>query len=291
MRIAVTGASGFIGGHVLRALAGHGGVTLTAVDRVEPQSSPPGVDHVALDLHAATAADYDRIGRPDVLVHLAWGGLPNYLSLHHFEDELPAQYRFLKAMVDAGLPAMVVTGTCYEYGMVDGELEESRLPAPANPYAYAKVALLTQLRYLQCGQSFALTWARLFYMWGDGQAKTSIYSLLQAAIARGDATFPMSAGEQLRDYLPIGEVADSLARLALVRTNAGVVNVSSGEPVAIRTLVERWIAEAGATIVPDLGHYPYPTYEPLAFWGARRRLDDLLRRDDDGRALTGRNAV
>lgn len=276
MRIAVTGASGFIGGHVLRALAARGGAELTGVDRVEPRTPIAGVAHATLDLGSATAADYDRIGRPDMLVHLAWGGLPNYLSLHHFEQELPTQYRFLRAMVDAGLPAMLVTGTCYEYGMVDGELAEDRIPAPANPYAFAKTALLTQLRYLQQQAPFALTWARLFYMWGEGQAPTSIYPLLHAAIARGDATFPMSPGEQLRDYLPIGEVARILAELAAAASDAGVVNVSSGEPVSIRRLVEGWIADAGSPITPELGRYPYPTYEPLAFWGSAAKRRALL---------------
>lgn len=278
MRIAVTGASGFIGSHVLGALGKRPEVELTGVDRVEPRDPVSGVRYVRLDLGGAATDDYDRIGRPDVLVHLAWGGLPNYLSLHHFEEELPTQYRFLRAMVDAGLPAMVVTGTCYEYGMVDGELTEDREPAPANPYAYAKVALLTQLRYLQRTHPFVLTWARLFYMWGAGQAPTSIYPLLQGAIARGEATFPMSAGEQLRDYLPVTEVAEILAALAQRGEDAGVVNVSSGEPISIRRLVERWIEEAGSPIQPELGRYPYPSYEPLAFWGSSAKRRALLER-------------
>ncbi len=276
MTIAVTGASGFIGTHVLRALAAHGATDLIAVGRTPPRDAPSCVRHVVLDLAEATAADYARIGRPDTLVHLAWGGLPNYLSLHHFDHELPIQYRFLSAMVEAGLPAMMVIGTCYEYGMVDGELAETRLPAPANPYAFAKASLLRQLGFLRDTRPFALTWARLFYMWGEGQAPSSIYPLLRSAAKRGEATFPMSRGEQLRDYLPVTQVADILAQLALARADAGVVNVSSGQPVSIRSLVERWIAEHDLAIVPELGRFPYPSYEPLAFWGSTAKRQGLL---------------
>lgn len=274
VRIAVTGTSGFIGGHVLRALAGS---DVVSVGRSEPRGLPPGARHYALDLADATLADYDRMGRPDMLVHLAWDGLPNYLSLHHFETELPIQYRFLRNMVEAGLPAMLVTGTCYEYGMADGQLDELRDPQPANPYAWAKVALLRQLGFLQEERPFALTWARLFYIWGEGQAPTSIYPLLRAAAAQGDATFPMSAGEQLRDYLPVEDVARILAAFAMAGGNHGVVNVSSGEPVSIRALVERWIAQEGLAIRPELGRYPYPAYEPLAFWGSATKRRTLLR--------------
>ncbi len=275
VRIAVTGASGFIGGHVLAALAARGEREVTAVCRTPPAALPAGNRHDALDLRAADADSYARIGSPDLLIHLAWDGLPNYRSLHHFEDELPLQYRFLRAMVEAGLPSMLATGTCYEYGMVDGALAEDAEPRPDNPYGFAKASLLRQLTFLQTQHAFALTWARLFYTWGAGQGARSLYPLLRAAAARGDQRFPMSQGDQLRDYLPVATIADIIVALALGGHGHGVVNISSGEPVSVRALVERWIAAEGLTIVPELGRYPYPDHEPMAFWGSsdkRRRL-------------------
>lgn len=275
MKIAVTGAGGFIGTHVARALVASG-ADVTGIVRRMPVSPVAGMRYVMLDLADADAGTYSAIGTPDQLVHLAWGGLPHYRARHHFERELPLQYRFLHRMADAGLPAMMVAGTCYEYGMVNGECDEQAELRPANPYAFAKAALLRQLQYLQADLGFAMTWPRLFYMWGEGQAPGSLYSLLRTAIANGDATFPMSAGEQLRDYLPVEEVAVMLAALAMRAGNDGVVNISSGAPVSVRNLVERWIAAAGARILPELGRYPYPTHEPLAFWGATAKRRALL---------------
>ena len=280
MTIVVTGASGFVGRHVLAALATRGGEEIVAVSRRSVVNLPHGVRHVAMDLSAAGADTFDLLGRPDMLVHLAWDGLPNYLALRHFEAELPTQYRFLRLMVEAGLPAMLVSGTCYEYGMVDGPQSEEQEPRPANPYAFAKAALHRQLRFLQAECPFALTWARLFYMWGEGQAAGSLYPLIRAAVARGDARFPMSAGEQLRDYLPVTEVATILVGLAVWRADAGAVNVCSGTPVSIRALVEGWIAAEGWTIEPELGRYPYPVYEPLAFWGTAVKRRELLSERD-----------
>lgn len=275
MTVAVTGAAGFVGSHVVRALVTRGEDVIGIVRRM-PADPALGVRYVMLDLADADQDTYRALGSPDQLIHLAWGGLPNYLSLHHFERELPLQYGFLETMVRAGLPSLLVTGTCYEYGMVDGELVETLEARPANPYAFAKVALLRQLGFLQAEAEFSLTWARLFYMWGEGQAPTSLYPLLQAAIARGERSFPMSAGEQLRDYLSIGEVAMMLAALAARRGNDSVVNICSGEPVSIRTMVERWIDHSRADIAPDRGRYPYPTYEPLAFWGSAVKRRTLL---------------
>jgi nucleoside-diphosphate-sugar epimerase len=86
----------------------------------------------------------------------------------------------------------------------------------------------------------------------------------------------MSGGEQLRDYLPVSEVARSLVALVLKQADIGVVNVCSGQPVSVRKLVEGWIAENDWSIDLNLGRYPYPDYEPMAFWGDRRKLNKLL---------------
>ncbi len=275
MSIAVTGAAGFLGAHVVRALVADG-QDVCALVRGVPARPIAGARIVELDLAEADQDTYRAIGSPSSLIHLAWGGLPNYLSLHHFEDELALQYRFLAAMVRAGLPHLLVTGTCYEYGMVNGELAETFEPRPANPYGFAKASLLRQLQFLQGEHNFKLTWARLFYLWGEGQAPTSLYPLLRTAAARGDATFPMSAGEQLRDYLPVDGVVRQIIALARLERDAGVVNICSGTPISIRALVERWIAQEGLAITPELGRYPYPTYEPLAFWGSTAKRRALI---------------
>jgi dTDP-6-deoxy-L-talose 4-dehydrogenase (NAD+) len=278
MKVAVTGAAGFIGSHVLDALARRGDVEIVAVSRREIPAGrlPPGAGQVILDIAAPTDADYDRIGRPDVLVHLAWDGLPDYLSPHHFETELPAQYRFLKMLIEGGLRSLLVTGTCYEYGMLDGELAEETIAAPASPYAHAKIALHRRLELLKASIPFALTWARLFYTWGPGQGSGSIFPMLRAAVERGDSSFPMSPGEQIRDYLAVEEMARILVALALRQEDLGPVNVCSGVPVRMRALVEQWLECNGWKIALDLGKYPYPTYEPLAFWGSTEKLERLL---------------
>lgn len=277
MKIAVTGASGFIGRYVLAELARQQ-VEVVAVTRDATRLGGfgPSVRIVEMDLAAPGEDCFDRLGRPDVLIHLAWDGLPNYKSLHHFETELPRQFRFLKAMVEAGLPSLLVTGTCFEYGMQSGPLAEELVALPSNPYGYAKDALRRQLEFLKPVKPFNLTWARLFYMYGEGQTKSSLYPQIKDAVLRGERVFNMSGGEQLRDYLPIEEVARLISILARRQCDTGCVNVSSGKPISVRKLVEGWLAENDWDIDLNLGHYPYPDYEPMAFWGDRHRMDAIL---------------
>jgi nucleoside-diphosphate-sugar epimerase len=277
VKIAITGATGFIGRHVVSELDRR---EISATLLMRPSAALPDLvaNHhvVSVDLYNSPSNLYELMGAPDILIHLAWGGLPHYKSLHHFEDELPAQFRFLKGLIESGLQNLVVTGTCFEYGMPSGPLSEILQPQPTNPYGFAKNILRCQLEYLQQIKPFNMTWARLFYLYGDGQAENSLLPQLKRAVEQREKTFNMSGGEQLRDYLSATEVAQHLVTLATMLKDNGIVNICSGNPISVRNLVEGWIRKNDWLIELNLGYYPYPDYEALAFWGDREKLDQCL---------------
>lgn len=276
LKIAVTGAAGFIGRHVLDELMRHNVEIVATTRDVTRLADRKRVRVVELDIMESTPDIFKRLEKPDVLIHLAWSGLPNYQSLHHFSSELPAQFNFLRRVIEGGLASLVVSGTCFEYGMQSGCLSENMITLPDNPYGFAKDALRKQIGFLKRSCAFNLAWARLFYMYGEGQPKTSLYSQLQDAAKNGESIFCMSGGEQLRDYLPISDVAQQIVALALCGRDVGIVNVCSGNPISVRALVERWMCEKGWNMSLKLGHYPYPVYEPLAFWGDATRINKIL---------------
>lgn len=236
------------------------------------------VAFVACDVHADAADLPARLGIPDALIHLAWPGLPNYREPFHFERNLPADYHFIAKMVAAGTPQVLITGTCSEYGMQNGLMTEDSPALPANAYGIAKNALRLFLEALRERHWFVLQWARLFYLHGPGQHPNSVLAQLDRAIDAGEPQFDMSGGEQLRDYLAVESAAADLAALVERPEFLGVVNCCSGTPISIRSLVERRIMQREASIRLNLGHFPYSEYEPFAFWGSRRRLDEILQR-------------
>ena len=226
-----------------------------------------GHDGVLMDIASPSGSTYNHLGNPDVLLHLAWGGLPNYKSNHHLNEELPLQYRFLSELVNQGLKSLVVTGTCFEYGMQEGALCANSQTNPSNSYGFAKDSLCKQLLSLKLKKHFNFTWARLFYMYGSGQSETSLFPSLVRSVQNGDSKFRMSSGEQIRDFLPVEEVAKRLVNIALKIPNTGVVNICSGNPISVKGLVEGWLSEYDWNIDIEYGVYAIPDYEPLAFWG------------------------
>jgi nucleoside-diphosphate-sugar epimerase len=281
-RALVTGATGFIGRHVVPALICRG-FQVHAVAR-DPRKihTMPWRDQVrftSCDIHDPDLDPAAEFGVPDVLVHLAWPGLPNFQDFSHVEKTLPADFRFIKEMVCSGTGHVLVTGTCFEYGLQEGMLTEETPAAPVTPYGRAKNSLRAQLQSLQKFRQYTLQWIRLFYLYGPGQNPKSLLSQLDAAIERGDDVFDMSGGEQLRDYLLVEEVARRIAVMAIHPEYNGIFNCCSGRPISVRHLVENRIAERHAKIRLNPGFYPYPEYEPMAFWGDGSKMRKIL--DDD----------
>lgn len=279
--IIVTGGSGFIGSKVCAKLAFDGWQVHAWMRGNTELDSVSGLERVKcrqIDIYdeAAVRIALKETGAKE-MIHLAWGGLPNYLSCRHMDNELVHQISFVRNVVEGGIERLTQIGTCFEYGPREGELNENMDCQPTNPYGYAKLALLRYTEFLNQQTPFSFRWLRLFYMYGDGQGAKSLYTLLRAAHARGDADFDMSAGHQIRDFMPVNDVVSRITALHASNALNGVYNVCSGRPVSVRQMVESWIADWGYSVRLNLGKYPIPSYEPLAFWGSNAKIKAALK--------------
>lgn len=284
-KILITGATGFIGNHVIQQLLSDNykndyKIIATSVNEQKAKGLAwfPHVTYIRFDLKQfdSRVNYYHFFNEPDAMMHLAWEGLPNYKSLFHFEENLPRHYALLKNMILNGLGDLSVTGTCFEYGMQEGCLSEDMIALPSNPYSLAKDTLRKFLQELQHVHPYLLKWIRLFYMYGEGQNPSSLFSQLDKALADQEEVFNMSGGEQVRDFLPIEKVAEYIITIAMQEKINGIINCASGHPVTVKQLVERYLQQRNKAISLNTGHYPYNDYEPMHFWADISKLKMIL---------------
>ncbi|HZG23830.1 MAG TPA: NAD(P)-dependent oxidoreductase [Chitinophagaceae bacterium] len=288
-KVLVTGATGFIGNYVVRELLNRNCEVIATSSSTEKAKNSDWfhqVNYTALnlDLSDDQVNLFNFFNQPDLLIHLAWEGLPNYKAQFHLKENLPRHKLFLTNLISNGLKDISVTGTCFEYGMKEGPLREDMPTDPANPYALAKDELRKFLQQLQEREVFDMKWIRLFYMYGRGQSPNSLLSQLDKALENGEATFNMSGGEQVRDYLPVGKVAEIIVDIALQERITGIVNCCSAEPISVKQLVKNYLDSKQASIQQNLGYYPYPDYEPMSFWGDNTKLKQVYN-DGPGKTI------
>tara|TARA_B100000989_G_C19513574_1_gene460436 strand:- start:1147 stop:2016 length:870 start_codon:yes stop_codon:yes gene_type:complete len=267
--IIVTGATGFIGQHLIPQLLNNNSHVI-AVSRDETKASNfewyNDVEYYSLDI--SKGIDDIKVRDGYGLIHLAWDDLRDYKSSRHIDVNLPSSFNFIESLIKKGLDQVLVTGTCFEYGKQSGLIKSTVECQPVNSYAIAKNELHKSLRQLKKDKNFRLQWARLFYMHGKGQSSHSILSQLDTAIDKNYESFNMSSGEQIRDYLPIEKVVQQLCYLYFSR-NEGIFNICSGMPISIKALVESHISKRGSNIKLNLGYYPHRDYEPMEYWGEK----------------------
>lgn len=248
-RVILTGASGFVGTAILSGLL-ESGADVLALSRRRP-AVPGTFAWRACDLlDAGETADAMRNVKADVLLHAAW-------TVEHGKfwtspanlDWTGASLRLARLGAEAGIRRIIGVGTCFEYAWPDDGPCDEHLTAlaPATLYATSKDATRRVLERFCATNDLSFAWARLFFLYGPGEAKTRLVPAVTLPMLAGEPAC-IDSGRAVRDFMEVGDAGRALARLAMSEVT-GPVNIASGEGVGIGEL-----AHLIATIIgrPDL---------------------------------------
>ena len=271
--VLVTGAGGYIGRHVVTALLERG-LDVTALDlRLD------GVDEraqkVSLDLFSGDADIYDQMGRPDVVLHMAWRDGFKHASWAHMDD-LAKHAHLIENLYAGGLKHLAVMGTMHEVGYWEGAIDESSPCNPASLYGIAKNALRETTFLSAKAHGAVAQWIRAYYIVGDDKFGNSIFSKLLAAAEEGRRTFPFTSGKNKYDFISVSDLARQIAAIVCQDEVAGIVNACSGEPLSLADRVEAYIREHGLDLELEYGAFPDRPYDSPGVWGDATKIRAIM---------------
>jgi nucleoside-diphosphate-sugar epimerase len=248
-RILLTGATGFVGRQVLRELRARGAQVSLVLRSGRDVPDGAAAVHITDDLFSENAKFWRAAcAGIDTIVHVAWYAEPGkYVTSPENLTCMSGTIRMAQAAAAAGVKRFVGIGTCFEYDLAAGLLRTSTPLAPRNPYGAAKAGTYLALSRTLPGMGVAFAWARLFYLYGEGEDPRRLVPYLHERLSNGKVA-ELSSGNQIRDYLDVAEAGRRIAGIALSQAQ-GTFNISSGIPLTVRQLAERI---AGDYRRPDL---------------------------------------
>ncbi len=236
MKIAVTGATGFIGRYVVDSLVKQGHEIL-CVGRSEPVSHSL-VTFIKFDL--LEEYDYSWISeyQPSHLLHLAW-----YAEHGKFWDSslnlnwCDATVRLTDAFCRYGGNRIVFAGSCAEYDWSFGYCKEEITPSnPATLYGISKDSARRMSAEICRLSNVSFAWGRVFLPFGLGENSNRLIPSVTQVLLGDRQSFSIGT-QQWRDILPIDVVADGLIFL-LNQQQSGVFNICSGRPTQLCEIIK-----------------------------------------------------
>ncbi len=236
--ILVSGSSGFVGKNLLEFLLNKNDLTIHTIQ--SSQIYKNNELNIIQHKFPTSLSNLDKIIKeiqPDIFVHLAWKGIPNYNlenSIYSFNNTI----NIANACLKSGTDKLIVTGSCWEYLNPIGKIDEN-WPKDNSNYFKASKNYCNNILELMCNEYNAdLVWLRLFYVFGKYQNNHSLIPFLINQAKTGKepiANNPYS----LLDFINAKDVSKVIYQAIKIKNFIGNYNLGSGKTCHVGDIVNK----------------------------------------------------
>lgn len=242
MKILLTGASGFVGRHVLQELQKNRRYEVHALSRSAQKDHGNICWHVC-DLFAdQQVTSVLKSVKPEKMIHLAWETEPGqYWTSEKNKDWFEASCFLLKNFVENGGKRFVGAGTCAEYLWSNDVLDEKETPLkPESLYGVAKRDFFCHLKNFSSENNLSYAWGRLFFCYGPGERQERLIPSMVKTFFRKQI-FDCRTPNVERDFLHVSDIARAFC-FVLDSDLTGAFNICSNQNMKIKEIVRQCAA-------------------------------------------------
>lgn len=240
--VLLTGATGFVGSQILKALLENGcRVRIIAREEIPSFHDRDGIESIKITEDLFSANDewlFESLQDVHTVIHAAWYVEPgNYLQSQLNVVCLEGTLNLAKMAIQAGVSKFVGIGTCFEYDVESGVLEVDTPLRPIALYGATKAAVFEVLSHWLPPNGIEFAWCRLFYLYGEGEDSRRLIAYIHKKLSKGELA-ELTSGNQVRDFMDVQEAGKKIVEAALGNFS-GPLNICSGKAITVKELAEQ----------------------------------------------------
>jgi UDP-glucose 4-epimerase len=272
----VTGATGFLGTHVVEQLQASNATVVAVADKSRlprrPYSAAKSIETIWFDRPAEMVAAV-RSARPDFVVHL-YAAVTTDRSAAAVrsttEINLLPSLDLMMACAEMKIGRLILMGSGEEFGPNSGQFDDDTIADPASPYGASKAATTSYARMFSRAFDLPVVVLRPSVVYGPLQSPRMLIPQVMHALAEGREV-AVTEGRQTRDFIHVEDVAHGIlcALEADGKINGRSFNLASGEIVTVKDCLARIERISGRRDLIRYGALSYKqgeifAYEPIA---------------------------